>query len=512
MRLKSTDIMHQPELALHLSPRSFFTYGINLLILTVFLCASMAYSQDLEDCQRDYSLLQERIRTHWNDLRHGTTLFLSEDYLQTIIQGKYEYERSLLVYYEYVRPATRQELRQGKVEEFKREAVGKDGNIYVAKQANGGSHFFQPNIAFEGQYYGLEGDSLILLPVGLDPIEVETLADQPLILKERTAQYLLFDVKGDPIVFYLGNPSVSFVFEDQDGRDDLDNKRWLAKALIGKTFLIRRQSDLRFRSSPNGHDQFLDLAEDELTITVANTLVDRDRILLITTQRNSKYFVLDEASDFLMFDEGCVIKKRERFLRARLAETEDVETNNRLDQLIQDTLASTDWRLDPWAREAISQRFMINRNDTRSTREYTYVLGQNQRVDESYISAKVNERGQFWLTSQYSSDNGLYHTRVIVYIGEDSLFSSRISALDRRNQREYEQGRVIERLRLNEEKDQKIIQTIALSQEEEIRIRFTSGGSFYDDIYLSENDRQAIRDVWMMSQMILQKEVMSLRE
>ncbi|MEM7371686.1 MAG: hypothetical protein AAF587_23930 [Bacteroidota bacterium] len=513
MRLKSIDIMHQAELVFNRCPRSFFTYTFTLLITSVLCCsASSSIGQNLDECERDYSLLQRKVRTHWDDLHHGANFFLSQEYIQTIRQGVYDYSNSQLIFFDYLRPATRQELRQGKVEEFQREAVGVDGNIYVAKRASGKVHFFQPNVAFEGYFHAVEGDSLLLLPVGLDPIDVEVLEDMPLILQERTAQYLLFDLRGEPIVFYIGTPSISFVFENQASRDAIADKELLAKALVGKTFLIRRQSELRFRSSPNGNDQTLEIEEEELSITVTNTWVDRDKVLLITTERRPRYFVLDEESDFLMFDEECVEAKREHHRKWMLADTEDAETNNRLNEMLMDSVSNDDWRLDPWAVGVISQRFMLSRSPGNGPLPYTYVLDEENRQKESFLSATVNEQGQFWLTSQYSSDEGLYHTRIIVYVGEDSLFSSRISALDKRNQRMYEQGRVIERLRLNGEKDHLIIQTIARTQEKDIRIRFTSGGSFYDDIYLSKMDHQTIRDVWMMSQMIRQKEAMSLRE
>ena len=490
------------------SPLSFL---LSCCCVLVFLLASAVSlsAQEIKDCLRDYSLLQQQSRTQWEDLVPGTSLYLNEGYLRKLKYGAFDELGSSIAYFEYVRPATRKEIRLGKVEDFRLEAVGVDGNVYVAKQARGGDHFFHPNAAFEGLYYGDKGDSTLLLPVGLEPLDVMDMEGMPLILTERTTQYLRLEFRGEPVIFYLGYPGFGYVLDTEQVQVAVEDKSSLAKALIGRTFLIRNQSPLRFRSSPQGDDHLLNAERKELKIHVTNTMADRDQVLLITRAESPNYLVLDEDSDFLLFDASCITDKKEQHRIQIQAESEEQGINLRISQLLSDTL--DEWTTDPWASEVIGRRFALEGKTTSGPRKLRYLLGdRSNRGRQSFLTAEVDELGTCWMVSQFASHDGLYHTRVIVYLEGDSLFSSRIPALDKRNQRTYKQGWVVERLVLDEDQDRKLLQTIAQSKEGEIRIRFTSGGSYFFETILSPQDHQQIRDVWMLSKMIRRKQDMSM--
>ena len=77
-------------------------------------------------------MLQATQRTTFAEVEEGENVFLRKEYLEAVQRGIFDQQSSSTVHYEFLRPATRKELKTGEVKDFVREKVGKDGNVYIA--------------------------------------------------------------------------------------------------------------------------------------------------------------------------------------------------------------------------------------------------------------------------------------------------------------------------------------------------------------------------------------------
>ncbi|MEM7657065.1 MAG: hypothetical protein AAF399_13105 [Bacteroidota bacterium] len=453
-------------------------------------------------------MLQATQRTTLGDLEEGETVYLRKEYLEAVQRGTFDRQSSSTVHYEFLRPATRKELKTGEVKDFVREKVGQDGNIYIAKESEPSAHFFRTNGAFEGDFIGMWRDPLLVLPLGIEPVSPAELALQPLTIQEKSNQHLVLEGQGEQYVFYVGYPEIEFVFLDQAQQEALEDKKMLANALVGQAFLLENHPSLRFRSSPQADAKPAQPNESSMSILVKDVVVSHDQVLLVSEENGSNMVILDEASHFVMYDLSCIQQMR-RDLLQRAQEGEEAEQVNRqLNALARKLTQGLDQRED-WEALGLEERFFPLLTGGPSGPQYEYLLlpdPSEERLNP-FLSVQISHAGAYWLHSHFASQNGLYHTRIYVYFANgDSLVSSRVSSLSPNHQREYQGDWVIEDIQFKGATDQEIVQRIAVAGDAPIRVRFSAGGTYFEEMTLPASYQRAIRDSWLYAKWLQQQE------
>ena len=122
--------------------------------------------------------------------------------------------------------------------------------------------------------------------------------------------------------------------------------------------------------------------------------------------------------------------------------------------------------------------------------------------DKKMLKVNVNNVGFAYLSDQYYADSWLFHTRLEVKIGDTLYKTDDVETYDPNNQTNNSGGSIWEFIDYTAGKDNGIIKAIAESGTAPIRVRF-AGGQSVDDITLAERDRQAIKDAYELSNLII---------
>ena len=117
-------------------------YNSTTVILFLVLFVPYLSAQSDQKCRRDFDLLKTPISEQANEFFPGSTFFLKKSYLEDLASGAFETKLSGLKHYEYLRPASRKELRQMEVEDSQIEKVFSDGNVYNLTSTSPSFHFF----------------------------------------------------------------------------------------------------------------------------------------------------------------------------------------------------------------------------------------------------------------------------------------------------------------------------------------------------------------------------------
>ncbi|WP_020532798.1 hypothetical protein [Flexithrix dorotheae] len=107
------------------------------------------------------------------------------------------------------------------------------------------------------------------------------------------------------------------------------------------------------------------------------------------------------------------------------------------------------------------------------------------------LTAKINEKGEFSLVSQYYGKKRILHDRIFVKVGEN-LYDSSVVKIDV----PIDHSPVVEvweTIELKEEKDLLIAKEISRKIDEPVYVRLW-GKEGYEDIRLSEENKMAIRE------------------
>jgi hypothetical protein len=463
-------------------------------ILLIFLSGGQwVMGQQVADCELSYARLRASIEVDETQIRPGKQVQLSDLYLQRLSEGTYAQVQGELRYYEYVRPATKKEIRKGKVKGSAKEKMGRNGNIYVDVPLASDIHFFETTPAFNGDYTATWKRQEMILPVGVVPTDVGPLATQPIKVLAREPDYVLLESAGRQVVFYRGFPPLGEVFDTPEVQAQLVEKRREAERWLGRNVLIRQPHELVV--PPYGQAGAWVWAENqeqpqEIQSVIA---VDRDVVVLgMVDQRHT--LRLSDTSQLRLFDADCVASRQEDYLDSlrRVFSRQEVQLE-----------MFTQVSVNQWAENLDLKRHLAGRfgpqNWPDSNTTYRYLL-QPERSSQPHIYPRVDQKGRCWLVSYYLSEKGLYHTRLRVFVGNDSMDTQRVSPVDRRNQRSYRGQQIIEEVVFDHPKDEAIIAAIAQAGDQPVRIRFIAGGDFYREVRLPALYRSAIRDAWMWAQ------------
>ncbi|GAB4409376.1 MAG: hypothetical protein OHK0039_12990 [Bacteroidia bacterium] len=452
------------------------------------------WSQDLSLCQPTVAGLTESIVTTIDQIQTGSLLTLMPGYLEALAAGRYAQTPSGLRRHVYLRPASKQELRRGVVSKNPREQIGADGNVYVAQTCPSELHFFRRADGFES-YTPTWQDPDLLLPIGLAAADPHAYAGVVLEVLHKQPDYLVLRAGADEVVFYRGFPAFEEVFQSPSEADALAYRQQQAASMAGRRWLVYDHPYTQARS-------------DEVALTpehlwnyrqfwIESAEARTDGVLFSGRLPEPATLYLSRERPVLILDRGCVADLRSRMLETQRLATH--ETSAALAALAADSVSPRHWADLPLADE-LRRRFV----EREETGELHYVFEPEIKpADACFIKAGLNKRGDLWLVSCYAGPEALYHSRIILYPPDgDSVFSRRVSHLDKHYTRIYFPDGIEEEIHFTEAPDLDMVARIALQDSGAFRVRFTAGGSFYHDIDLPELYHDQIRDAWLLAQLL----------
>ncbi|MCI4666856.1 MAG: hypothetical protein MRZ79_01755 [Bacteroidia bacterium] len=468
-------------------------------LLLVSLTTAILQAQHIEDCAYNYEALKKAVYLEPDQVSPDKAIFLSESYVKALKEGVYGTQASNLIYYEYVRPASKKELKTQKIENPGREKIASDGKIYIPKSLSGHYHFFKPTKIFKGNYRPSWNDPNLVVPMGLKPFDVLLFAGKKFWIIEKKTDYLLLEVDKQQLVYFIDYPKMEDVFETEEIKASISAKAEHASRLLGKEWFIQHEETPTFRSAETGltapQDLFFLAPLIELNFT--KTKVDQLQTTLFTEDDSIK---INDESKFVILDKTCVLGQQTSYAE-RLMESFE-EDNEGLRKALKYSSVE-EWVKDPWVKETLFKRFWLLPSK-RHKSSYQYVLLDNEINYENYLFANTDFEGSVRLTSHFASQDGLYHNRILIFKGNrrDSLESSRVSTRNRNSARTYTGDSIVEEIDFDKARDQALLKTIAYNTHRKIRVRFKAGGKYYKDIVLDDFYKQQIRDVYMLSQIL----------
>ncbi len=473
------------------------------LILHLPLCMLFAnlVAQNPEACLRTYELLKSPTLTQLEELVPGTIVYLSVPYVEALRAGVFDREVSGIRHYEYLRPGTREELREGLgLQAAEVQVLAADGNVYKEVQAKPGQHFFKPKRGFHGDYQPEWRDPFLHVPAGMDPVDLRNADGQPLRVLEFQPGFLRLRAGSEEWVFFTGYPDLPFVIDTERVRARLSEKQRLANALLGQEYLIELNQTLRFLPGMAEKPQTFGPEIRHLELRVEEVFVDHQKVLLGYGEPRN-YLVLDQDSDAKLYELPCL---RESYQRALLADPGRLEASNQqLNRVMLAQVPVAEWSQDLALVQALESRFRLQQDDRASFRWYEHLLLlRDDLYRQTFLTARLREDGQCHVQSQYSSKRGLYHTRIQVESGREPLESNRIATLDPRSSRQRIGEWTVEKVSFDDAMDRPLLIALAAQPEQPVRVRYVAGGSFYEEIELSPFYREIIRDVYLMSELI----------
>lgn len=462
-----------------------------------------SYGQHIEPCRVDYSPLQKVISMSEEDMQVGTYVYLSRSYLRDLALEMFKQIPSGQIYYAYVRPASKQELKDQAIEGSLREVIGKDGNVYVRSVPQPTFHFFRPNAAFEGVYQPHWEDPDQVIPLGLEPVDITLYADVPLFIRQRTDDYVLLESGANALVFYIGFPNLDYLFETESRREEVIAKQSVSESFIDRTYLMRQNPLAPFRSANEATAPSELFAQNQLTeISFTAARAYDNLVCLEYGDRGIDSLLISDTTRFELYEPGCVAALRANYREEIALQAEEEDT-----KLAKALRSSRSWRKDSELAKTLSRRFWVDEQGV-----YHHLLLPVE-PREAFLSARLHADGDLWLQSHYASPEGLYHTRLVIYVGNrrDSSMTSRISTTDGRHKRYYDGDWVVEEISFTDDADADYLATIAQNAHRNIRVRYKAGGIYFADHVLADIYKRQIRDCWMLSEMLKAQDLRTIR-
>lgn len=471
-----------------------------LLALTLYCFPYQNHAQDIKACRIDYRPVQQALKPQSFQLAKGDLLSLSAQYLADVRSGRFSKKPSGMSHYVYLRPGSRKEIKDEMVD-HRFERLSPTGDIFGIQTTAPSDHFFRPDENFEGDYNPVWQDPVMIVPLGLNPIDITAYADQQFKVVEALFNYILLESDGDYLVFYPGYPETYEVFDNQEMQVMLRERQTWAESYVGKRLLIRNSPELRYRLSPHGKDLRLPVSRNELEIYVNSYYLDRQQLLFEYGMDEPLYLVIDKHANFEMYDAQC-LERREEAIFAKQRE-EDLVAEQRFAQVMEADFPIMALMEDEWLQDRLIERFQLSDALYHKTLTYDYVGPGTQQMDLApAIKVKVLENGDLIMRSIYVSEDGLYHTKVELRLDGQTLISERVSTLDTRSTRRNVQGQTLEIIDYIPGGDHGMLKTIAHNVGRPIVIRYVAGGSFWQEVSLGEAYKAAIRDAWLFSKLL----------
>lgn len=476
-----------------------------LLFFIPLLLSSGIFAQSGNECLRTYEILKTPTATSPEDLVPGAVVFLSQSYLDKLKTGVYSREASGLQHYDYIRPGTREEIREGLNKlASENEILGPDGNVYKATQTAPGIHFFNPKKEFHGVYEPVWKDPYLIIPPGLNPVDVRYSEGVPMQVLEFQPSFLRLKVEEEEWVFFTGYPEISSVFDSEQVRKRLAEKQLMANTLVGTEFLIEINKPIRFLSSLQEEASDPEQPIRRMEVVIKEAVVEQNRVLL-GYGNPVTYLVLDSETDADFFDLACI---RESILRTLLADPLAMSQADRsLSELMLRDVPVEEWSQDQELVTALSKRFRLQRDDRYEYGWYEHALLMREEIKrETFLTARLRNDGTCYVQSHFSSTRGLYHTRIELESRSGVLISSRIPTMDDRSIRTRAGSWVTETITFTDEGDRRLLQELVDEPDRPLLVRYVAGGSYFKEVELSPEYRCIIRDMYLMSELVRYRE------
>lgn len=120
--------------------------------------------------------------------------------------------------------------------------------------------------------------------------------------------------------------------------------------------------------------------------------------------------------------------------------------------------------------------------------------------NRQYLDAPVNATGYTYLRTHYYGDDWIFHTRLVVRIGDNIIESAEIPTYSDDNNTHAGSGSIWESLDLTDDRDNGIFEAIANAEAVPIMVRYE--GEHYHTYNLSARDRQALKDSYDLARLL----------
>lgn len=472
--------------------------GMRGIIFIEILLACVAWSsgvvaQPLAECRQDYVPLLQHQVPDISLIQPGATLYLRETYLRQAQTGTYQEFPAELRYYLKVRPATKQEIRKGRIKGNPDYRLGQDGHVYIDVPVDAGYHFFEASDSFEGSYHIEWRRQQMVLPIGIKPIDIQPYTGDTFRVLARETDYLLLKVADRRIAFYRGFPPMDDVFDTEDSWKHLQYRRKAAESWLGHEMFIWSGDEAELPPHSYPTDWIWSKRHATPRILQSVSGIGPGQITFDVAGQISP-LTLTRTSEIELYDAGCVEQYKHAYLDSlrQKFSRQEVELE-----------AFASYPVERWANNADLRRHLSGRfipiDWSGDSLTYRHLL-HPAHSGQPYVYAQVDHEGKCRLISHFVSDDGLYHTRLRVFVGDDSLDTERVPTIDQKSQRRYRGQQVIEEVTFLQAPE--IIQAIALAGNQPVRIRFIAGGDYYQEIRLPAIHRSLIRDTWMWAQIL----------
>lgn len=456
-------------------------------------------SQTPAPCDLSISLFQQASVTLPEELKPGAVVYISNAYLKSLEAGVYARQSSSMRHYDYLRPGTREELRDGLNEAGCETCVlGPDGNVYRLTPTAPGTHFFKPKSGFHGEYEPQWRDPHLVIPTGMDPVDVRGAEGKPFRVLEFQPSFLRIRSLEEEWVFFTGYPNLAEVFETEGVRAKLAEKTRQAKTWIGKEVLVERQGTLHVRPGLLAASQPFDEQIRHLEITIEEVEVEGQEVLM-GFGLPRQYVVIGPETQATFKELACV---REQFRQFFLSHTDPIIEQQLTDLMLNEVPVAT-WSRNQELVEALQNRFRLQQDDRLEHTWYEHaLLMRSDLYRETFLTAKLRNDGLCFVQSHFSSQQGLFHTRIELMEGAPPVTSSRISTIDPRSRRRKIGDWTLETIEFDQESDRRLLLALADEPHKPLTIRYSAGGSFFQEVPLPVSYRQIIRDAYLMAQWI----------
>ena len=280
-----------------------------ILFILLIIVSTISNAQQSK-CLIDYHGLKQIIDTEQN-FTVGSILHIRPEYMEyTNKATRSEYQ--FFSYKVYSRPANSTE-RSLKTTVSSLETV-ENNKVYKNLLTFKSFGFFKVGAGFGGKYDLIQDfSSKNHVPYGIYPADLNYLASKPLRLTKITRYYLLFDVEGLKIVYYIHRPIPLYeVFEYAGNRMMINSKQKKYEFLVDRRVKIIAQNGDLFVKMHNLTD-FSPTIDREFECTIIDVKSYADHTII---RYRDKYDLenslrIDSGSDFLMYDCLCMEGKDE---------------------------------------------------------------------------------------------------------------------------------------------------------------------------------------------------------
>lgn len=445
---------------------------------------TMLPAQDLTPCEIDLLLLKTPIRTDFSRAEPGKVYYLSPDFVQS--HDQVDLFGSVAAYYEYLRPATRRELRQDTIKAVTIARILNDGNVYKQVSIEQTTGFFQANKHFQGNFHPLEREPKLLLPKGLVPFDVLAHRDDPFVLRELQDAYWLFDCQGQRVVVYATADQLAGIFQSDEARNLLKRKKTYARSLIGL--------EVRLSYTRTAGPRFIDLE-------LADCRVTDDYVIFSYWAGDAGYLFLNGDTRFFFYEKACA-KERDT---EQITPTASLSENARsqLNEVIRQKNPAKRMQENPVLLKLLMDQFELAKDNYAGITWYLHKgLTPDQTSKSSFLRANLNSNGILYLQSNYFSATGMGHTTVAVSSMGEETKTVAVPTSESRNMRVESEEGIEEQIHFTKGDDQDVIAFIAHHVADPIQLTFINETGQEESLPLSENHKQAIRDVYVLYLML----------